>query len=134
MKIEQNDTKIVFCSPKIIGRVFKLFFLSPSISAISLINSLNKVNPNDKAAGITIGMIFPCENPKNMKDIPITIETTIFPIRGAPFSFKLQTIINGMAIPTDSIVAFNGNNNDTKEPKKNKIIENKRDSMLFIKP
>ena len=50
---------------------------------------INEVNPKDKAAGITIGMIFPCENPKNMKDIPITIETTIFPIRGAPFSFKL---------------------------------------------
>jgi len=36
-------------------------------------------------------------------------------------------------MPTDSIAAFNGNNNDTKEPKKNKIIEmyNKKTGKLF---
>ena len=47
------------------------------------------LNPKAKKLGTIIGKIFPCDNPKNIKDRPSIIDTTMFPIIRMPFNLKL---------------------------------------------
>ena len=92
--------------PANIGKVFKPRSLSPLISAMSLINSLVKVNPNAKNEGINIGLTLSNATPQNIKESPKIREVTILPINGSPFNALLYKIIKGIEINMPIIWAF----------------------------
>ena len=92
--------------PANIGKVFKPHNLSPLISAMSLTNSLVKVNPNAKSEGINIGLTLSNATPQNIKESPKIRDVAILPINGNPFNVLLYRIIKGIEINKPIIWAF----------------------------